>query len=80
VDVVQRQVTPHVLEVAGAGQAFADDGLRLPTEAALEVAVLDDRDRCVVGAAGVVALGVDVEVEVRKRLGSRQRGDPQPAR
>ena len=81
VDVVQRQVAPDVLQVAVAGEQLADDGLGLPAERALEVAVLDDRDRRVVGATRVVALGIDVEIEVGERLGSAcERGDPQPAR
>ena len=79
VDVVQGQVAPDVLEVAGAGEQLADNGLGLAAERALEIAVLDDRDRRVVGAAGVVALGIDVEVEIGERLGAaRQGADPQP--
>ena len=81
VDVVQGQVAPDVLQVAGAGEELADDGLGLPAERALEVAVLDDRDRGLVGAAGVVAFRIDVEVEVGERLGAaRERADPQQAR
>ena len=80
-DVVQRQVAPDILQIAGVGEQLADDGLGLAAEGTLEVAVLDDRDRSVVGAAGVVALGIDVEVEVGERLGAAcERADPQPAR
>ena len=81
VDVVQGQVAPDVLQIAGAGEQLADDGLGLATEGALEVAVLDDRDRRVVGAAGVVTLRIDIEVEIGERLGAACEGaDPQPAR
>ena len=81
VDVVQRQVAPDVLQVAVAGEQLADDGLGLPAERALEVAVLDDRDRRVVGPTRVVAFRIDVEVEIGERLGTAcERGDPQPAR
>ena len=74
-------MAPDVLQVAVAGEQLADDGLGLAAEGALEVAVLDDRDRRVVRAAGVVALGIDVEVEIGERLGAAcERADPQPAR
>ena len=79
VDVVQGQVAPDVAEVAEVGQELADHGLGLAAVRALEVAVLDDRDRGVERAAGVVALGIDIEVEIGERLGAaRERADPQP--
>ena len=81
VDVVQRQVPPDVADVAELAQELADDRLRLPAVGALEVAVLDDRDRRLDRAANVVALRVDVDVEVDERLGgSEQRADPQAPR
>ena len=68
VDVVQRQVPPHVAEVAEVGEQLADDGLGLPAERALEVAVLDERHRRLERAADVVVLGVDRDGEVDQRL------------
>ncbi len=81
VDVVQRQVPPDVADVAELAEELADDRFGLPAVGALEVAVLDDRDRRVDRPANVVALGVDVDVEVDERLrGSEQGADPQPSR
>ena len=69
VDVVQRQVAPDVANVVvGGGEQLADDRLGLAAVRALEVAVLDERDRRVFGAADVVALGVDVLGEVDEVL------------
>ena len=80
VDVVQRQVPPDVADVAEVAQELADDRLRLPAVGALEVAVLDDRDRRLERPADVVALGIDVDVEVDERLRrAEQRADPQRA-
>ena len=69
-DVVQRQVPPDVADVAEVAQQLADDRLGLPAVGALEVAVLDDRDGRLERPANVVALGVDVDVEVDERLGA----------
>ena len=80
VDVVERQVAPDVADVAEVGQQLADDRLGPAAVRALEVAVLDDRDRRVGRAADVVALGVDRHGEVDEQLGrAEQRADPQPA-
>ena len=51
VHVGQRQVAPDVAEVAEVGEQLAHDGLGLAAERALEVAVLDERDRGLLGAA-----------------------------
>ena len=76
VDVVQRQVAPDVAHVAEIAQELPHDRLCLPAERALEVAVLDERDRRVDRAADVVALGVDVDIEIDERLGrAEQRAD-----
>ena len=58
VHVGQRQVPPHVAEV-GVGQQFAHDRLGLAAVGALEVAVLDDRDRGVGGPRTWSRLVVD---------------------
>ena len=68
VHVVERQVPPHVADVAEVGQQLADDRLGLPAVGALEVAVLDHGDRRVLGPADVVALRVDRHGEVDDRL------------
>jgi hypothetical protein len=68
VDVVQRQVPPHVLDVAEVGEELADDRLCLATVRALEVAILDDRDTCVERSSNVVTIGVHLEVQVGKRF------------
>ena len=65
VDVVERQVPPHVAHVAEVGEQLADDRLGHAAVRALEVAVLDERHRRVCRPAEVVALDVDVEVEIR---------------
>ena len=81
VDVVERQVPPDVADVAEVAQQLAHDRLRLPAVRALEVAVLDDRDRRVERPANVVALRVDVDVEIDERLGrAEQRADAEAAR
>ena len=59
VDVVERQVAPDVAQVARVGEQLADRRLGLAAERALEVAVLEQRDRRLGRAADVVALGVD---------------------
>ena len=70
VDVVEREVAPDVAHVvAERRQQLTDHLLGLPAVGALEVAVLDERDGRVVGAADVVALGVDVLGEVEDVLG-----------
>ena len=81
VDVVERQVPPDVADVAEVAKELADDRLRLPAVGALEVAVLDERDRRVERPANVVALRIDIDVEVDERLRrAEQRADPQPPR
>ena len=52
VDVGQRQVPPDVADVAEVAEELADDRLGLPAVRALEVAVLDERDRRVDRARG----------------------------
>ena len=79
VNVGERKVAPDVAEVAEVREQLADDRLGLPAERALEVAVLDERDRGVLGAADVVALGVDGNGEVDDRL-RRSRGAPGSSR
>ena len=74
--VVQRQVPPHVANLAEVAQQLAHDGLGLPAVGALEVAVLDERDRRFERAADVVALGIDVDGRGRsaaRRVPSRAR-------
>ena len=76
VDVVERQVPPDVADVAELAQELAHDRLGLPAVRALEVAVLDHRDRRVERATNVVALRVDVDVEIDERLRrAQQRAD-----
>jgi hypothetical protein len=67
-DVVQRQVPPDVAHVTEITEELADDRLRLPAVGAFEIAVLDDRDRRLDRSANVVALRVDIDVEVDDRL------------
>ena len=55
--VVQRQMAPDVADVAEVGEQLADDRLGLAAERALEVAVLDERDRGLRGAADVIRSG-----------------------
>ena len=67
--VVQRQMAPHVADVAEVAEQLADDGLGLATVRALEIAVLDEGDRCrFAGAADVVAGRVDRAAEVDDHL------------
>ena len=70
VHVGQRQVAEDVAQlVAEVVEQLGDDRRRVPAVRALEVAVLEQRDRRVGPAADVVALGVDVVGEVDDRLG-----------
>src|SRR5271166_1843737 len=72
VDVVEREVAPHVAQVvvvAEGGEQVTNDGLGLPAVGTLEVAVLDEGDERVLGSADVVALGVDVVGEIEDVLG-----------
>ena len=70
VDVVERQVAPDVAHVVAVGrQQLADHLLGLTAVGALEVAVLEQRHRRVLGTADVVALGVDVLGEIEDVLG-----------
>ena len=62
------QVPPDVADVAEVAQQLADDRLGLPAVGAFEVAVLDDGHRRVDRPADVVALRIDVDVEVDERL------------
>ena len=81
VDVVERQVPPDVADVAEVTQKLPHDRLRLPAVRALEVAVLDHRDRRLERAANVVALRIDVDIEVDERLSrTEQRANPEAAR
>jgi hypothetical protein len=80
VDVGERQVPPDVHDVAELAEELTDDRLRLAAEGALEIALLDDGDRRVDRSAHVVALRIDLDVQIRDRLiCSEQGGDPQPA-
>jgi ssRNA-specific RNase YbeY (16S rRNA maturation enzyme) len=72
VDIVQRQVSPDVADIAKVAEELADDRLRLTAVGAFEIAVLDNRDRRVDRSTNVVALGVDVDVEVDERLGGSE--------
>ena len=74
VDVVEREVAPHVPDVAVAGEHFPQDGLGLAAVGALEVAVLHDGDRCPGGAADAVAGRVDRGAEVGDDLGRAEQG------
>src|ERR1700751_2247576 len=70
VDVVEREVAPHVAHVVAVRtEQLADDALSLPAVRTLEVAVLDERHRRVVGAANVVAVGVDLIDQVEDVVG-----------
>ena len=70
VNVAEWQVAPHIPNlVAGLGQQLADHLLGLAAEGALEVAVLDDRDRSILGAADVIPGRIDVDREVEDVLG-----------
>jgi hypothetical protein len=80
-DVVQRQVPPDVADVAEIAPELAKDRLGHPTVRTLEVAVLDDRDGGFGRPADVVALGIDVEIEVGELLrGAEQRAQAKPSR
>ena len=71
VHVGERQVAEHEAHVlAEVVEQLAHDRLGLPAVRALEVAVLDERDRRVVGAADVVALRVDGRGQVDDVLGA----------
>ena len=68
--VVERQVAPHVAHLAAErGEQLADDLLGLSAVGALEVSVLHECHRRVVGSAEVIALGVDVFGEIEDVLG-----------
>ena len=61
---------PHVAHVVAVrGEELSNDALRLPAVGAFEVAVLEQRHGRIVGAANVVAIGVDVLHEVEDVLG-----------
>ena len=69
-DVVEREVAPHVAHVVAVRtEQLADHALSLPAVRALEVAVLDERHRRVVGPANVVAIGVDFIDQVEDVVG-----------
>jgi hypothetical protein len=73
-------VPPNVRDVAELAEELTDDRLRLAAVGALEIAVLDDRDRRLDRSAHVVALRIDLDVKIRDRfVRSEQGGDPQPA-
>lgn len=67
-DVVQGQVPPDIAKLAEAGQELANDRLRSSAVGTFEVAVLDQGDRRLGGAADVVALGIDRGGEVDDRF------------
>ena len=70
VHVDQREVAEHEPQVvAERAHQLADDRLGLAAVGALEVAVLDERDRGVERAADVVEVGVDVVGEVEDGRG-----------
>ena len=70
VHVVERQVPPHIANVVAKGrEQLADDRLSLAAVRALEIAVLDECHRRVIGAADVVALRVHVAGEVEDVFG-----------
>ena len=78
-DVIERQMPPDVADFAEISEELADDRFGLPAVGALEIAVLDNRNRRVQWPANVVPLRVDIEVEVDERLrGAEQGADPQP--
>ena len=70
-------MAPDVADVAEVGEQLADDRLGPAAVGALEVAVLDQRDRRLGRAADVVALGVDRHGEVDQRLRAAEQG-PDP--
>ncbi len=68
--VVEREMAPDVAHVVAEGrQQLADRVLGLPAVRAFEVPVLEQRHRGVLGAADVVALGIDVVGEVEDVVG-----------
>src|SRR5262245_33442725 len=60
VDIGEREVAPHVADVAEAGEQLTDDGLCLSAVRALEVAVLDNGHQGVLRPADVIAVLIDV--------------------
>ena len=81
VDVGERQMAPDVADVAELAQKLAHDRLGPTAVGALEVAVLDDCDDAVHRPANVVALRIDVDVEVDEQLrGSEQGADSRALR
>ena len=67
-DIVQRQVAPDVANITEVAQELSDERFGLSAVGAFEVAVLDDRDGRFYGPADVVALCVDLGVEIDERL------------
>ena len=65
-DIVQRQVPPHVAQVTEVGQELTKHGLRPAAVRALEVAVLEERHGSVAGAADVVPVRVDRHGQVHR--------------
>ena len=54
----QRKVTEHKAQIVPHVTAHAmHDGLRAPAVRTLEIAILDERHRCVGGTEAVIALG-----------------------
>ena len=77
----ERQMPPDVPQVTVACEELADHRLGLAAVRALEVAVLDERDRRLGRAAHVVQLGIDRHSQINDRLGAaEQRTEPQPRR
>jgi hypothetical protein len=74
VDVGERQVPPNVRNVAELAEELTDDRLSLAAIGALEIAVLDDGDRRVDRSAHVVALRIEIDVEVSERLAGSEQG------
>src|SRR5262245_22504598 len=58
-NVGEGEVPPNIADVAEVSEQLANDRLGLTAVWALEVAVLDERDQCVLWPADVVALGVN---------------------
>ena len=80
-DVVQREVPPHVRDLAVPREQLAERTLGLAAVRALEVAVLDHRHGCVDRPADVVAIRVDRRTEIDDHLRRpEQCADPQPRR
>ena len=72
VDIGERQMAPDVADVGEVAEQLAHDGFRLPAVGALEVAVLDNRDVRLKRPADVVALQVDVDIEIDHLLSSAE--------